>query len=281
MILTHGVRERDVEYYRHGREPLLARVYQPDAPGVFPSVIEVHGGAWVSGDRFNNAAIARGLAARGIVVVSVDFRMPPAARYPAAVADVNVAIRWLKQHAGELASRPALVGALGTSSGAQTLLLDVLRPRDPRYAALPLPEAPSIDATVGYVVACWPIADPPARYRMARERGNAKLVDAHDAYWPDEAAMAEGSPQRLLDEGTHDALPPLLVIQGTADDNVTPDMADRLVSAYRNACGDATLRTFPGQPHTFIKEPLTAASTEALDLIARFVHEHAARNSLI
>jgi acetyl esterase len=46
-------------------------------------------------------------------------------------------------------------------------------------------------------------------------------------------------------------LPPLLVLQGTADDSVTPDMAQRLVASYRAAGGGADLETFETQPHTF------------------------------
>ena len=73
-------RADDVEYQRHGDQPLLARLYQPIGPGPFPAVLEVHGGAWTGGDRFNNVSIAEALAADGIVVLSIDFRMPPVAR---------------------------------------------------------------------------------------------------------------------------------------------------------------------------------------------------------
>ena len=67
------------------------------------------------------------------------------------------------------------------------------------------------------------------------------LLAAHAAYWADEAAMAEGNPQRIVERGAFTQLPPLLVIQGTKDDNLTDDMADRFVDAYRAAGGDATL----------------------------------------
>src|SRR5882672_5808297 len=90
---TMDFRADDVEYQRQNGQPLLARLYQPIGPGPFPAVLEVHGGAWIGGDRFNNAAIAQSLAADGIVVLSIDFRMPPAARYPDTIADVNLGIR--------------------------------------------------------------------------------------------------------------------------------------------------------------------------------------------
>jgi len=167
------IHTEDLEYLRVGGTPLLARFYRPEGPGPFPAVLEVHGGAWTSGDRFNNVAIAEHLAAQGIVVLSIDFRMPPAARYPDTVADVNFGIRFLKGNAEKFATRAELVGGLGTSSGGHLLLLNALRPRDPHYASHSLP---GTDAILAFAIACWPVADPLARYRAVGERGNDRLV---------------------------------------------------------------------------------------------------------
>jgi acetyl esterase len=269
---------RDIEYRRHADAPLLARLYQPKGSGPFPALVDVHGGAWASGDRLNNAAIDEALAKSGIIVLAIDFRMPPEWRYPASIADINFATRWLKAHAGELGSRRALVAALGTSSGAHQLLLSALKPDDPRYAALPLPEAPGEDAGIPYLVLCWPVSDPLARYRMVKEKGNTRLVEAHDAYWSSEAEMAEGNPQLILERGeAATPLPPAIVVQGTADDNVTPDMADRFVASYRTRGGQIELHKFDGQPHTFIpRDPASDASRRATELLRDFVLRQAA-----
>src|SRR5215472_3801280 len=163
----------DLEYLRPiGAAPLLARFSRPEGAGPFPGVLEVHGGAWTMGDRLNNVAIGEYLAAHGVVVLSIDFRMPPAARYPEAVADVNFGIRFLKANAERFATRADLVGGLGTSSGGHLLLLNALRPHDPGYAALPLA---GVDAGLAFAVVCWPVADPLARYRAVQERGNVRL----------------------------------------------------------------------------------------------------------
>jgi acetyl esterase/lipase len=259
----------DRQYAAPDGTPLLARIYRPAGTGPHPAVLEVHGGAWVNGDRLNNVAIAEALCEAGILVVSVDFRMPPKVQYPAPVADVNYAIRWLKAHAKELGSRADLVGALGTSSGGHLLLLNVLRPDDARYAALPHP----CDASLAFAVACWPVADPLARYRAVQARGNARLVAAHHQFWPDEAAMEEGSPQAILARGESVRTPPVLIMQGTADDNLTPDMAPRFAAAYAAAGGKITLEMFPEMPHAFIPaDPTGAEATRALALIIDFVH---------
>jgi acetyl esterase/lipase len=121
-------------------------------------------------------------------------------------------------------------------------------------------------------VLSWPVTDPLARYRMVRERGNQRLVEAHHAYWPSEAEMADGNPQLILERGEGGALPPLLLVQGTADDNLTPDMADRFAAAYERAGGRVRLAKFAGQPHTFaVKDPTTPASVEAIGMIQAFV----------
>jgi len=268
------IEARDLEYQRANGVPLLARLYRPVGPessgGPFPAVIDVHGGAWASGDRLNNAPLDEALAKSGIVVLAIDFRMPPQHRYPASIADIHFATRWLKAHAADFGSRPELVGGLGTSSGAHQLLLSALRPDDPRYAEL---ELAGEDARLPYLVLCWPISDPLARYRMVKEKGNTRLVESHDAYWASEAEMAEGNPQLILERGQAvTPLPPAIVVQGLADDNVTPDMADRFAAAYR-ACGRSLeLHKFEGQPHTFIpRDPASDASRQATEKLRDFI----------
>jgi len=267
---TYDVAHEDVEYQRQGGKPLLARLYRPVGASGGPAIVEVHGGAWTSGDRLNNAVIAGSLASVGATVLSLDFRMPPEAAYPASVADINLGIRWMKAHARELGSDPARVGGLASSSGGQQLLLNALKPREPRFAALPL--AGGFDASLAFAILCWPVADPLARYRMAQEKKIDRFLQAHHAFFGTEAAMDEGSPQRILERGERVELPPLLILQGTADDNLTPDMADRFAAAYRKAGGTVDLQKFDGEPHMFVtKDPTTEASRRALALMQAFV----------
>jgi len=264
----------DIEVGRVGDVPLIARLYRPRDVVGFPAIVEVHGGAWTGGDRFNNVVMHNAIAAAGTAVLAIEFRLAPAAPYPAGIADVNLGIRWLKANIARLGGDPAKVGGLGTSSGGHQLLLNVLRPHDPRYTALALPDSADVDAGLDYVVVCWPISDPVARYKMARETGNERLVKNHHAFFGDEATMAEASPQRILESGEAPRLPPALLIQGTADANVTPDMADRFAAAYAKAGGRITLRKFEGEPHTFVSvNPESPASVEALRLITDFIRD--------
>src|SRR6201996_5638150 len=269
---AHHVDVEDIEFGRAGDLPLIGRLYRPRGVTGFPGIVEVHGGAWTGGDRLNNVVIHNAVAAAGTAVLAIEFRPAPAAPYPAGIADVNLGIRWLKANIARLGGDPTKVGGLGTSSGGHQLLLNVLRPTDPGYTALKLAGEGDVDATLKYFVVCWPISDPVARYRMAKETGNERLVKNYHAFFGDEATMAEANPQTILESGAVTRLPPALLLQGTADANVTPDMADKFAAAYVKAGGNISLRKFEGEPHTFVSQnPTSPASIEALRLITDFI----------
>ncbi len=280
---TYDIEVEDIEYLRHGDAPLLARLFKPRGTGPFPLIVELHGGAWNLGDRLMDTPINEPLARSGVVVVALDFRMPPVAPYPASLADINYGIRWCKTQATAWGSRPDWVGVLGSSSGAHQAMLAAMRPYDPRYAALSLPAgAPSVDARVRCAVLCWPVIDPLARYHYAqRLKASGKpypeLIDLvlplHDEYWQSEEAMAEGNPVLALERGEQAELPPVLYIQGT-DDVVHPRVdLDRFVSLYRRAGGQVELALFEGEVEGFaIRKPSAPASRQAIEKIIAFVH---------
>lgn len=280
VLSRYEIDVSDIEYLRHGNKPLLARVYKPRGTRPFPLVVDIHGGAWCMKDRMSDAGMDEPLACSGVVVVALDFRMPPDAGYPASLADINYAIRWCKARAAELGSRADMVGILGASSGGHQAMLTALRPDDARYAALPLPAAAAVDATVRCVVLCWPVIDPLGRYHYAKklkEDGNLKKADewisCHDRYWPGEAAMAEGSPTLALERSESVRMPPVLYLQGTRDiAHPRPDL-DRFVGGYRKAGGRVDLHFFEGVGETFItNDPGAPASVAAIEKIIEFVH---------
>jgi acetyl esterase/lipase len=266
------LRIEDVSYFQHRSGALLARIYRQRSEAPRAALVSLHGGRWIRETRLTNAPIDEALARDGNIVMAIDIRMPPVARYPDCVADINLAVRWLKRYAADLGVRDDVVGGIGTSSGGHQLMLSAMRPRDPRYAGLPLPSGPAFDATLAFTITGWPVLDPLARYEMAKAKGMSEHIAAHDAYWPTVEAMAEGNPQLILDRGESVVLPPALIVQGTADTVVPPDMANSFAAAFRKAGGTLDLRMFEGQPHTFItKEPTSAASGAAIDLFKTFV----------
>ena len=165
----------------------------------------------------------------------------------------------------------SMLGALGSSSGAQQMGLVALCPGGKRWTTMD-PELTMVDASVGFFVAAWPILDPLARYRMVRDAGNERLVAAHNACFASEADMEEGNPHLLLERGEATHMPPMCVVQGTADANVDHTWQDAFADLYRSKGGEIEVHKFDGQPHTFVTaDPDTDASKAAIAKIRDFV----------
>ena len=267
---SYEVDTEEVEYRSDGNESWLAQIYRPKGTGPFPALLDVHGGAWNAGSRTGLDWRSRCLAASGIVVAAIDFRLAPQHPYPAQVADVNYATRWLKARAGDFNAQPNSVGLLGSSSGGHTVFLSAMRPHDPRYAALPLSNGRETDATALYIMACWSIVDPYARYFFAKDTGMDRHVAATEAYFLTQAAMQEGNPHLILQRGEQVQLPPTLIVQGTDDENLPVPVTEQFAEAYRRAGGEMQLELFPGMPHRF---GLQAGpdSDRAIELMKGFV----------
>ncbi len=280
---------QDVEYLRHGDRPLLARVFTPRGQGPFPLIVELHGGAWCRGDRMSDTPMNEALARSGVVVAALDFRMPPEASYPASLVDISYAIRWFKSRAAQFRSRPDLVGVMGASSGAHQAMLLAMKPRDRKYAALPLPAgsiragSSEFDGRVRCAVLCWPVIDPLGRYHYAKKlkAGGApypevvdRVLPSHDEYWRTQDAMAEGNPTLALERGEPVETPPVLYMQGTRDmAHPRPDL-DRFIAQYRKAGGQVDLELLEGEAEGYInKKPPTPAVDRTISRIIEFVHK--------
>src|SRR5262245_61620381 len=125
--------------------------------------------SWSSCTAEPGSGATEALARKGVMVAALDFRVPPAAPYPASLADIHCGIRWCKTQAPAWNGRPDRIGAMGTSSGAHQAMLLGMRPGDPRYAALSLPAgATTVDGTLGCVIMVSPVIDPLGRYQDAK-----------------------------------------------------------------------------------------------------------------
>jgi acetyl esterase len=269
--ISYDVAEQDVEYQRLAGKPWLARIYQPQGSGPFPTIVDVHGGAWQNGDRLNNAGVDRALAAKGIVVAAIDFRQPPEAGYPASICDVNLAVRWLKAHAVEFKGT-ATVGAFGNSSGGHQVVLSAMRPRHAAYSSLPLANHPAIDASVAYVVAAWPVICPLYRFNYAKRIDNQHHIQAHMDYWGNEAAMAEGSPQTIIEKDAEVDLPPVLFLLKKDDKNHPLEMQQRFIASYRERGGPIEVHTFDGLPeHRMVPSPEQPETMRFIDIVSGFI----------
>jgi acetyl esterase len=261
---THEFDVEEIEYLRHGDKPLLARIYTPKGPGPVPALVECHGGAWCLSDRFSEKVRHEYMASHGVISVALDFRSGSTDPYPSSVQDINYAVRWVKANAAKLKTRPDMVALSGQSSGGHLAMLVAMRPRDPRYTAIPLPAgSPAVDASVRCVIMSWPVINPLGRYRLAVRAQNSanppewpkSIIGRQDSYWQNEANMAEGNPMLALERGEPVLTPPALWFQAHGDlmhdykdeDSSFPgNEPQRFVANYKKAGGDIELIYFEG-----------------------------------
>jgi len=245
----------EVELRKTGKRTLIARIYQPQGSGPFPVLLDLHGGAWSRKDRYANEPMARAIAASGMLVVSPDMRLSAEAPYPAAVQDAHYAIRWLKHKAREWNGDPTHFGVLGSSSGGHIAQLLAMRPHDARYAAIPLPEAPHLDATFAYVATRSPISNPVTRRAQAEKMKNAEMMKKSDTFFNPPETIHDGNPQEILERKEKVTLLPMLIMQGGEDDNVIPPIQEKFAATYRAAGGECQLEIFHGCEHEWTATP--------------------------
>jgi acetyl esterase/lipase len=123
------LRATDTAYGEHGRSNLLDIWARTDLPrdARAPVIVQVPGGAWVTGDKTVQAyPLLTRLAERGWVCVAINYRLSPKARWPAHIVDVKAAIAWTKEHIGEYGGDPSFVAVTGGSAGGHLSALAAL-----------------------------------------------------------------------------------------------------------------------------------------------------------
>jgi pectinesterase len=108
----------DLVYATYGDRQLALNLYRPkEAVNPLPAIVCIHGGAWWKGERKNFAHVARALAARGFVAVTISYRLSGEAPFPAQIHDCKAAVRWLRANAEIHGIDPTRIAATGSSAG--------------------------------------------------------------------------------------------------------------------------------------------------------------------
>ena len=240
--LVPGISSVDVEI--PGAVGMLpARVYTPKGDGPFPVVAYFHGGGWVLADKDTYDAGARGLSkAANAVVVSIDYRQAPEAKFPAAWDDALAAYKWLGENAPSVNGVPGLLALAGESAGGNLALATALAARD--AGAVP-PQA---------IVAVCPIG----------QTGNMFMesyLDSRDAK-PLNKAMIDWFFDKLLDNDAQrrdprldlvnadlGGLPPVTLINAEIDPLRTD--GEMLETALREEDVEVTRMIYDGVTHEF------------------------------
>jgi len=242
-------RVRDLVYTRVGERAIRLDVYRHrDHPTRCPTLLQIHGGAWILGSKNEQGIpLMLHLAARGWVCVSANYRLSPRATFPDPLLDLKQAIRWIRTHGPEYGADPGFLVVTGGSAGGHLAALVALTANAPEYQ----PGFEEVDTSVGACVAFYGVYDFTDRHGHYRNPGLARLLerrvmkaglaDAREAY-------EQASPMSRVRAGA----PPFFVIHGDRDTLVPVDEARRFVAAFAGlSCGPVVYAEIPGAQHAF------------------------------
>ncbi|MBR0692963.1 alpha/beta hydrolase [Bradyrhizobium lablabi] len=228
----------------HGSIP--ARVYTPKAlrktAGVAPCLVFFHGGGWVIGDLDTHEVVCQKLAHEGeLIVISVDYRLAPEHRYPAAVDDAVTATRWIAANASELGIDASRLIVGGDSAGGNLAAVVALIARDgggPKLAGQLL---------------IYPATDFSRKHPSHREPETSILLTHSVIGWFCDHYLGgadstdwRASPARAANFA---GLPPAYVLTAGADP--LRDEGDEYAKFLNDAGVSVTYRHFAGQFHGF------------------------------
>jgi acetyl esterase/lipase len=270
MFRRKGVRhERDVVYAREGSYPLKLDVYLPEAPATEPrpAIVQVHGGAWVSGTRKEQGIpLLNHLAANGWVGFNINYRLSPMATWPDHAVDVKRAIAWVRDHAGEYGVDPDFIALTGGSAGGHICAFVALT-ADDRTLQPGFEEADTSVAAAIPFYGVYDMLDEDAIQVPALQRLLERYVFK---------ALRDDEPERFRDASPlfriHPEAPPFLVVHGDADSLTPVEDARRFVERLRDATDSPVLYAeMHGGQHAFDIIP-SFRTAPVIEMIERFLH---------
>jgi acetyl esterase len=232
---------RDLAIPSAGGE-IPVRVYRPAGDSPLPIVVWLHGGGWALGSIETYDAPVRALAnAAGAIVVSVEYRLAPEHRFPAAVQDSLAAVRWAAARGAELGGDPERIAVAGDSAGGNLAAVVARRLRgelDLRLQALIYPVTDGGVNTPSF----REFADRFGLTAAGMRRFWELYLDGADSSDPD------ASPMRDPDLA---GVAPAYVL--TAENDVLRDEGEAYAAALEAAGVDVTLKRWPGTIHGFFR----------------------------
>src|SRR6516164_980049 len=220
------------------------RLYWPNRAASAPAIVYYHGGGHVIGSLDTRDLVARNLCAGGeAVVASVDYRMGPEHKFPAAVEDSFAALKWVHAHANELGADPDRIGVHGDSAGANLAAVVALMARDAGTPTLRL-------QSLVYPVADYGLTgdsyDKFAQGYGLLTRESMVWFRNHYLRSPKDAEDWRASPIKAPSFG---GVAPAIVI--TAGCDVLHDDGERYAEALRRAGATVEYKEYPGMIHGF------------------------------
>ncbi|KWF11544.1 alpha/beta hydrolase [Burkholderia pseudomultivorans] len=233
--------EEDWQIPASGRQ-LSARLYRPDADGPMPLTVFFHGGGFVACGIDSHANLCRSLARRArTLVLSVDYRLAPEARFPAAAHDACDAVRWAAASARDLGARAGAIALAGDSAGGNLAAVAALQLRGSGVA-------------IAHQLLLYPVVDCATEHPSYESLGDGYFLTAgmmrwfKRQYFDDGADRASPLASPLAAPDVAGAAPATIV---SAEFDPLRDEAEAYALRLAQAGTPVTLVRWPGQLHGF------------------------------
>lgn len=254
LLPTPAVRKRyvtdgHIAYDDKGRRTTLDVWRRPDLPtdAKAPVMVQVHGGAWATGDKEGQAyPLMVHLVERGWVCVSVTYRLSPRATWPEHITDVKRAIGWVKENIADHGGDPDWVAITGGSAGGHLSSLAALTPNDPQFQEGFEDVDTSLRAAVPFYGAFdWTNRDQTGRSDMLefleQRVVKSSFQDSREVF-EQASSMTHVGPDTV----------PFFVLHGTNDSLIPVEQARSMVDLVRKESSNPCVYAeFPGAQHAY------------------------------
>lgn len=239
-----------------------------------PVLLQIHGGAWVFGEKDHQGLpLMNALARRGWVCVAINYRLSPKATYPDHLVDCKRAFAWIRQNVADYGGDPGWVAVTGGSAGGHLASLLALTANEPSFQ-------PGFEQVDTRVSACVPMY---GAYDFLHHNG----ADITSATRPGfvETKVMKSSPREARGDWeraspirwVHPDAPPFFVIHGAYDSLVWAEGARAFVAALRATSKAPVVHAeLPGAQHAFDLF-WSARCGHAVEAIASFLEAVRAR----
>ena len=269
------ISDRNLSYGEYGRRNELNIWRRHDLPldAKAPVLVQVHGGAWIIGNKDQQGMpLMAHMAERGWVCVAINYRLSPRSTWPDHIVDVKRALAWVKDHIAEHGGDPDFVAITGGSAGGHLSSLAALSPNEPQFQpGFEEADTSVVAAVPFYGVYDWTNRDgtgsPGMEGMLARIVLKVKRKDAPEV-WDAASTMSWVNP----------AAPPFMVVHGTNDSLVPVAQARSFVAMLRaESKNPVVYAELPGAQHAFeiFDSPRTINTVFAVHRFLTAVRERA------
>jgi acetyl esterase/lipase len=256
VLSKDSIVKKDVAFGKDEKQKL--DLYAPKGAKGAPVVIYVHRGEWTKGDKSEVSYKPKFFNEHGIVFISTNYRLYPAAKFPAFAEDVAAAVRWAVDHAAEFGGDPKKVFLMGHSAGCHLSTLVAL---DPKYLAAVKLKPSDLRGVIAWSGGAYDLVDKVAQ-------GGSYKQHILNAFGPEESAWKDASP---VTHAKNAAGGPPFLFASIEKGSKSHKAAERLAGLIRDAKGRAEVVVLEDRTHMTATHLVGAPGDKTGDIILQFI----------